>query len=68
MLTKLGIVTNREFKRGPEVHSALSTKNAERHEKIVTCSCGKKFKKSCENAMLCEISGFDCPYCGTHFS
>lgn len=61
MLKKFGINSTRAEKKGPTVKNAIAE---ERHEKVVLCSCGKKFVKSCPNADVCDISVLKCPHCG----
>ena len=65
MFTKLGIDTTRAMKNGPSVKQGIKAQSSQPHEKIVTCSgCGKKLRKKCESAMVCEISILKCPNCG----
>lgn len=61
MMNKFGINSTRAEKSGPVVKDAIIEQRA---EKIVVCSCGKKFIKSCPNQDVCDISILKCPHCG----
>lgn len=61
MLKKFGINTTRAEKTGPKVKQGITTASFTR---VVTCSCGKKFEKSCPSEMACDITMFTCPHCG----
>lgn len=61
MMKKLGVNTTRAEKSGPVVKNAIKEKP---YEKVVICSCGKKFVKSCPNKDVCDISVLKCPACG----
>jgi len=63
MLKKFGVNTTRAEKTGPTVKNAIKVEE-EAVERLVVCSCGKKFMKKCANKDLCDISVFTCPYCG----
>ena len=63
MMEKFGVNSTREEKQGPVVKNAIKTDD-EPYERVVICSCGKKFVKQCPNKDVCEISILKCPYCG----
>lgn len=63
MMEKFGVNSTREEKSGPVIKNAIKTDD-ESYEKIVICSCGKKFVKKCPNKDVCEISVLKCPHCG----
>jgi hypothetical protein len=63
MMKKFGVNNTRAEKAGPTVKNGIKTED-DVFERIVLCSCGKKFAKTCPNKDACEISVFDCPYCG----
>jgi len=58
MMKKFGVNSTRAEKRGPVVKKGIG------FQKLVTCSCGKKFMKSCSDQGLCEATAHTCPYCG----
>lgn len=65
MLTKIGVVTNREKKAGPNVPDAFEVKMAKKFTKNVTCpSCGAELVKECPSEAMCEVSVLECPHCG----
>jgi hypothetical protein len=63
MLKKIGINTTRQQKQGPNIKDGIP-KKAARFKKIVTCACGCKMEKSCENEWVCDITNLLCPKCG----
>lgn len=58
MMKKFGVNTTRAEKRGPVVKKGIS------FQKMVACSCGKKFLKTCSNEEICDITVHTCPFCG----
>jgi len=65
MLTKIGVVTNREKKAGPNVQDALEVKASKKFTKKVTCpSCEAELVKECPSEAMCEVSVLKCPHCG----
>jgi hypothetical protein len=62
MMEKFGVNSIFSEKKGPIVKNAI--KEDDLFEKIVLCSCGKKFVKSCPNKEVCDISILKCPHCG----
>lgn len=63
MMKKLGINTTRAEKAGPVVKNGIKEDS---YERVVICSCGKKFVKSCPNKDVCDISVLKCPHCGAN--
>lgn len=63
MLEKFGVNSTRAEKSGPTVKNGIKMED-ETYQKIVLCSCGKKFVKSCPNKDVCDISILKCPHCG----
>ena len=65
MLKKFGVNSTRAEKQGPTVKNAIKDGD-DRFERVVVCSCGKKFVKSCPNKDVCDISVMQCPFCGAN--
>lgn len=68
MLKKIGINTTRTLKNGPNVKNGINKDNKDKFKKVVTCSCGAKLEKACENEYVCDISVLVCPKCGKPIS
>ena len=64
MLTKIGIVTNRAKKAGPNVHDAMEVKASRKFAKKITCACGAELVKECPSEAMCDVSVLTCPHCG----
>jgi hypothetical protein len=63
MLKKFGVNSTRA-----EKHCPVKTGAVPMIERVVICSCGKRFVKSCPNSVACEVSTFTCPHCGAILS
>jgi hypothetical protein len=64
MLKKFGINSVCAKKTGPNVKEGIDNK-PRTFARTITCSCGKRFEKSCPSEAACDVSSFSCPYCGT---
>jgi len=64
MMEKFGVNNTRAEKAGPTVKNGIKTGD-DVYERLVSCSCGKKFTKTCPSKDACDVAVFDCPYCGT---
>ena len=65
MMKKIGINTTRAQKQGPTQKNAIGKKVC---KKVITCSCGAKLEKACENEYVCDVSVLTCPKCGKKVS
>lgn len=64
MMKKFGVNSTRSEKSGPKIKKGIAL----RKSKIITCECGAKLEKCCDNDLTCEISVLKCPKCGRDVS
>jgi hypothetical protein len=64
MLTKFGVNSVCAKKSGPTVKKSIAKPGSRKFSRVVTCECGARLEKTCENEMVCEIAALACPKCG----